>query len=75
MKVTLTFEQGTRNEAFEARVSRGLNKPEDRDTFFGPEFSAVESYSEEGDWFKIYLTDKTIYWYPRWQIVRVKIEQ
>lgn len=75
MKVTLTFEEFTRNQAFEARLARGLNKEEDRDTFFGPEFEDANNVYEQGDWVKVILNDNSEYWYPKYQIVRVKIEQ
>lgn len=74
MKVTLTFEELTRHQAFEARLARGLSKEEDRSTFFGPEFDDVKEVVEGGDWIKIYLNNKTVYWYPKWQIARLKFE-
>lgn len=74
MKVTLTFEEATRQQAFEARLARGLSKEEDRSTFFGPEFEDVQDVFDEGDWVKIYLNNRTAYWYPKRQVARLKIE-
>lgn len=75
MKVTLTFEEQTRHQAFEARLARGINKEDERNTFFGPEFVGANNVFESGDWVKVILNDNSEYWYPKWQIVRVKIEQ